>query len=317
MRTQSPGSAIRGHFAAAIACIALGACASVTATKVSRDDGLTNPDAKGIRYWLAMPYLIVRTRVEVSRTDEIMQLRPGEAALQPLKTLAAGTGAAGGAAHGDGAALPPAPKAPDGVKTAKGAPPVAAIPKQKAGDSGGKGGGDGGVGKGPATPGDSAGAPEPSAGTPTESALSVVWLPDYCEQFALEQTSFLSKLETKFTLEDGWRLASVESKSDSTDIVGKVLDLVGAIKGVSAPAPSKPSDGAATAGTDTTTASDLKYVRKTTVKYLKPGIYPLFKRDEGNGTCKGARTFDTSAFTAGTSVESVYFSEFVFTPNPK
>ena len=63
--------------------------------------------------------------------------------------------------------------------------------------------------------------------TTLEPTVAVVWLPNYDEEYVITTWSFLSKAEFAFTLTDGWRLASISAKSDTTDALAKFLELVG------------------------------------------------------------------------------------------
>lgn len=265
-------------------------CATVGATRVKPDDYKTD----GVRYWLAMPYVLVKAPVEVSRTDSVYQLEPVSAKLNKVawtpfggaqgRSLVASYGSGGGAE----VALAPTPFAlddPTGLGAGHPAAPGGKGTKPKK-DQSPEPGADqgGGAAMTPATDKPTPAAPAPSA------AVEVVWLPDYCQQYAIHQTSVLANLKVKVDLADGWKLSSVDSTADTTAVIGKVLDLAGtalgaakdlAVEKVKSASTSKGSSEAQQGGA-------MKYLRKTEITYLKPGLYPIAVR-EGEDCDKAAR----------------------------
>ena len=299
---------LRYAFLLVVLCqAALAGCTSVTATRVKPDDYKT----EGVRYWLAAPYVLVRFPTEVSRTEELFQFTAGDKKFEPLGPLAghapaswmpgqansiithaslfsvavknpakppaaAGSGALGTGSHDD-------PKPAAGQDPGTGKPPAAAD-------------------AGPTTP--SSHAPERAAPSSLADAVSVVWLPDYCEQYAVSQRSVLASLKFTVELGDGWKLGKLDTSQDSTAVVGKILDLVGTGIGAQKDiAVEKIKAGAA--GSQAKQAIQARTLVRTTVRYLKPGLYPILIRNSND--CTAAPTFSLKAFQYE---ESVFWTEF-------
>jgi len=275
-------------------------CSTITAKKVG-----PNEKVDGIRYWLSAPYLMVQAPVEVKRTETLyrvdlnaddhrkLKLVPmedeanptggaaGHAALyidrkEPLGqiVLAASTKppTAGGGLPGQ---LPPADAHPGGTGTNP-SPPTATP---------GAGGGTG-VGGSDTPP---SGKDTPPA-TPPANAVSIVWLPDYCEQYALQQTNVLSTSKLKVDLGDGWKLSGLDSTLDSTTLLGKVLDLAGSVVGAGkgGGSGSGTGSGGGSAGGSNGAgnlalhgSSIVVYLRKVDSISLRPGLYPLTEHSGG------------------------------------
>jgi hypothetical protein len=277
-------------------------CSTITANRVSPLE-----KTPGIRYWLAAPYLLVRSTVEVARTESIYRLdmKPdpeGKWRLVPVREQGEPSSGGGAGAASELVIDPNEPlgrvvfaaldrSAAAGVrpvmaaKPAGGGPSGPPVPKNPA-PGGQVQPGQPGAGTGTTGGTPPAAAPtSPGAGTPagsgsTSEAVSVVWLPDYCEQYALQQTNILASSKLKVELGDGWKLSSFDSTLDSTQLVGKVLDLAGAAAGLS-----KGGGGGGTAGggggaaATPQAARTYVYLRKVTVSNLRPGLYPLITRE--------------------------------------
>lgn len=114
-------------------------------------------------------------------------------------------------------------------------------------------------------------APAPSASGP----MQIVWLPNFCKYYSVRQSNFLSTSSLKISLANGWQLQSVDSSADSTAVVGKVLDTVGAILGAG-----KGSSSAAKGAQSTAQGAPLALYAKTTVTFIKSGLYPLVTCDK-------------------------------------
>ena len=78
-------------------------------------------------------------------------------------------------------------------------------------------------------------APEPYLlGTPTVTAttpptithtFSIVWLPNYSKRYRVSSWAGLGKADFTFAFNDGWKLVSIEDKSDNTNIMTAITDL--------------------------------------------------------------------------------------------
>lgn len=252
--------------------ISLYGCTSVTAYRVKPDDYSTN----GIRYWLAMPYLIVRSPVEVSRMENLYKIDIGSSTLKPLEI---GPG-------NNGISAPPSRTSPAQMDDTK-------KPKAPAGGS-----------KQEAPPKPEPAPPDSTPSGPWSDVINIVWMPDYCQQYALNQSSFLAKLDAVVTLGDGWRLGSLDTKTDSTQLLSKVLEVIGSIQvakqgGTSQQPPQTsggPSSAASILGTEVEGKPLVTYLKQSKVTYLKPGLYPIFSRKTKSGQCESVPELDLSKF---------------------
>jgi hypothetical protein len=121
------------------------------------------------------------------------------------------------------------------------------------------------------TPADAAtkSAGDASATPKSDTPIQIVWLPNFCRQFSASQKNYLSTAELKLQLTNGWELDSVDATGDSTTVLGKLLDTVGAVFGASS------GKGAAKGTQSTSTGAAEALYARFTVTYLKPGLYPL------------------------------------------
>lgn len=283
------------HFGSRLFCLTslsliLG-CASVTATRTGDGDHET----KGLRYWLPMPYLLAREPIIASQKDYLFRIDVKKNVWTQIEPVASAV---------------PAPKEMHQK------PARAGKPEEK--KEGSKNEGD---------------AAQPAAPLPF-APLEVIYLPDYCHQYALQMTSNLATLNADVTFGDGWKLLGLNSKADSTVLVGKVLDVIAAIKAGVAPVaaePGKPEDeDTQKALSEFAAAAPSKdaylYVKKSVIKRLKPGIYPIFKRgaatvpkdgekDRGNqASCNAVPHFDIET-GAILGIEEISYSIVQVTPS--
>src|SRR5262249_39679110 len=65
--------------------------------------------------------------------------------------------------------------------------------------------------------------------TAGELRMTVEWLPDFTEEYAIQAHTGVGKNNTKITLTDGWRLDKVEVKLDSqaSEVIKAVAGLLG------------------------------------------------------------------------------------------
>jgi hypothetical protein len=211
-------------------------CASVTAKRTRENDH----QIKGLRYWLPMPYLLVREPAIASQQEVLYRV--------DVKS-----------------------KVAEQVTFGPGVPPLELRSKPE----GGAKGNDkekNGEGKQPQ-----------AENVKTPGPVELVYLPDYCHQYALQLRSDLATLNANVTFADGWKLLGLDSKADNTQIVGKVLDVIATLKTGVAPIAAgegKPEDSEAVKNllAQAPGKGPYLYVKKTVVRRLKPGIYAIFTR---------------------------------------
>ena len=149
--------------------------------------------------------------------------------------------------------------------------------------------------------------PTQAFGESLASTAEVVWLPDYCEQYAVNGDAGMNKLKLDVTLSNGWALSSVAIEADSSAAAGKLVDLLGTLVGAGkelglksmqqAGGEEEPEGGAASSGGDLYPGLLL---RKTELKHIQPGLYPLSGRKEDN--CSNRPVFAAPAFQLRTTV---------------
>lgn len=259
----------------AVAVTAGLACSTVklSATPTSPQDRAT----VGLRYYLPLPYVHVKKPVLLGRTRKVTE------------TVATTTAAQ---------AVPPKKDARKAA-AADAAPPLGANANDTAGTTEG-------------APVEEK-AKEQSAATAAEDGVEVIMLPDFCQQQALTIDAHVSKLDVELTLKDGWRLEAVKSSMDTTaamtssvDLVkttlGAAKDIIGAIYG------KPPADDEEEGGSEPQSAfkgTSSKSTKKSEVKetWLRPGFYPLFKRDTKE--CSAALAFDAQWWSNATFERSI------------
>jgi len=292
-------------------------------TSVSRVTG--DPNAKGLRYWLAAPYVLVGAPVEVSRTEQVYRLE-GEVLtlVQPSKWLpgdSAGTyppNPPAPAAGGSAGVLTPPPM--PGSRTKRAAPGKAGADKVKQPNKA--------ENKAPETETtpvedhanegaaakDATAAPKADKGSSAANTIAIVWLPDYCEQYAVEQSNTLSTASMKITLADGAKFDHLDSSNDSSAAVGKLLDTVAAVAGKAIDAGKDvkvatiQKEAASKAASSALGAQATKglLLRRTISSSLKPGLYPMFERPadkDGKTDCNA--TPRLSSALAGAAISTV------------
>jgi hypothetical protein len=107
-----------------------------------------------------------------------------------------------------------------------------------------------------------------------QGTLQIVYLPSPCRLYAVTQTNFLSTAKLNLALTNGWQLTTVGVETDSTAVVGKLLDTVGSIVGSlkgSSTGGGAPKGG----GGATPQALGENLYARTETRYLAPGLYPL------------------------------------------
>ena len=255
---------------ASLAC----SCTTQTAKRVTSDDNTT----QGVRYWLSSPYLLVTDRVRIRETQTVyvglgINLVPVVECVAPACTPKTEQDRARESSAGVSAEASDTPQQGGGSS-----------------ESGGKSEGEDGKSPKPAS---ESGA----AASPASSGVSIVWLPDYCEQYAYESKSFLAKADATVSLADGWRLESVISSQDSTVVVSKLLDLVGIRTQADAATKQARIAGAQLKPSLVLPGVPAYWIR-TEAWDLNPGLYPVFQRTD----CKTMPTFNPKTYDIKQSV---------------
>jgi hypothetical protein len=212
----------------------------------------TKPDdytTQGIRYWLPQPFLLVKEAVLISEEESFWRFNTAEDKLEKI----------GESVHKLAAAPVPAPKLKTSERKKADRRPADTEPPEK---------------------------DEPESGKQTSGPIEIVFLPDYCEQYAIRMDSQFASVDANITFSDGWKLLGLDSKADSTQIVAKMLEVVAAVKsgGVAAAGTEENSSESAEADAKTiaksaATKGTYFYIKKTVSTRLKVGLFPLYKRD--------------------------------------
>lgn len=282
--------------------LCLGGCAATTVTRVRPSD----MDTPGVRYWLPTPYLAVTAPVLVYESKILFQLEEKAGMSSRLTRVCvdecsppSDTPPEDSQPSPDPAAasakpsIPNKSKKPSPVPNKAGVPSWGTIPGQQ---SGGTSGSSGDAASKNAKPD----KPDKPA-TPPPNSVSVVWLPDHCEQYAVDFSSDSAINKSKIVLADGWKLSELDVDVDNTTIGTKALDTIAtiaeAVAGALAPGSGSGSDDDDSANDPGSTddgaqSGSRKYVLKTTKVYLQPGVYPLFTR----ASCTSAPAFNNKVF---------------------
>ena len=136
-----------------------------------------------------------------------------------------------------------------------------------------------------------------------------MWLPDYCEQYALQGIGFLSSLTLNIKLADGWKLDSADSVANSAELPGKIVDAIAAVKSAKAGAASAPSTeemklALANVGGLPPKSNAKAFIKRVTTSTLLPGLYRVFSRAQH---CSGDRVFSPQQFQTRDTVSWVPF----------
>jgi hypothetical protein len=134
------------------------------------------------------------------------------------------------------------------------------------------------------------------------AAISVVWLPDYCEAFAANRQGLFTSEPLRVAFGDGWRLEAIDEPIKTAALAAKppVLPLPGvgtaeadgrraAAKGHKGPEPADP--GA------------VRFFKRITTMAVKPGLYRVFTRS----SCDQEPKLSDDILKA--SLQSVHYEE--------
>jgi hypothetical protein len=268
----------------------LSACSSVHVKPV------VSASDEGVRFYRSLPYLLVVAPLVVkSDPPEMLRYSNDDNALVvvPIKPPKAAGSSDG---KQDQQVSPTATGQADGttgyntVVLAALRKPAAPPPPADANK------GDKGMGAltGQAAPGAPGGANGPAGAakdsSPAPGPISIVYLPDPCQEYTITQNNYLSTQTVGIMLSDGWQLTSLQATSDNTGVVNSLIGLAGSAlgggKGAAAPG------GGGGGGAKAQGAGPQLFIRTVTYT-LTPGLYPLFQRtrDGKPAGCDGSLQF--------------------------
>lgn len=260
-----------------VALVATG-CGTITAHKVTYEDATT----EGVRYWLPTPYLMVSEPVSLFETQSLWTSRGNELVRLCEADCPAADAPPADARDEDRAAarryetdrgdeLPIPGRSPAGEDRREAS-------DDKPAPTGNDGKKLGGGGKPAVNPG----------------AISIVWLPDYCQMYAVQGRAGLGSQSLKVTLEDGWRLSSIDSETDNTQILESLTSLAKTFLETRADVKTAEIEAA----TDEDAAPKekarvpAKVYRKTVSYGLRPGLYRLVDQKD----CQRPTLLDPMSF---------------------
>ncbi len=250
---------------------------------------------EGVRYWLPAPYLVVKTPVQVYSTEELYQYISTPNTLTPPAVV---------------------PHKPVAGVTPSGPPTKDAMwqlikDTPKAAPSTGNDGGE--SGQVPAnndsntnsknnknkTDSNASNDPGTAPAATATSGLTIEWLPDYCQQYAIKQSAPGATSELALQFAQGWQLQTYNSKLDNTTLASKVIDaissIVGDLTGGAAGKAAGGGKGGGGASDSSKQAAAARLLKKTTTWWLQPGVYPLYEYpyyDQAKGLMAAAKSHE-------------------------
>lgn len=238
--------------------LAAAGCSTVLVSHVRSNDY----DTPGVRYFLPAPYLLVKTAVEVSRSESLYAMSPiDKTLLHRVVACEAGQAACQPAEPG----VAPARPSPTPV----GAPPARPTAGAQAGEEGGgsERWTEGGEGK-------------PSR-EDSAAVTSIVWLPDYCQQYTIIEKDHVGSQKVQIQLVDGWKISALNTEVNNSEVFQKMIEAVSNLAGSTLnPTAKAAAAGAQTASRATGSGAQsgrTRFFRRTQTITLKPGIYPLLQ----------------------------------------
>lgn len=299
-----------------LAALPAAGCANLVVHKVPVDQRVAGADdhVDGFRYYLSRPHVLVKEKIEVSRTESLVLIEKGGAVqfldgagagktvpLDQLTTTNPGTGATQRVSEAELEAMRnliktrPEPVNNPSSTDADVRPAALAAPLP-----------DDSVTAfataGPAWPTDARPAllPSPRAASPTPEppatdrksaqltgAIQIVFLPDMDEQYAIHSRNFVSK--TSFTLKfrDGWGLSDVYGDHDSTPVALELFNVIDqaidTAKTLALAQMKKDADGGGKGFREEFSpqtfpaANEVNIYKLVQITYIKPGLYRLNK----------------------------------------
>jgi hypothetical protein len=236
------------------------------------------------------PYLLVTAPVVLSREETVVSFNPSKRELAEL-TLAVPRPSVAG--------RPPMPKNEGDfdIKASALAQPPRARPRTAAAKARDK--------TTPSADGNGTELPAPAETSVLEApagAISVVWLPDYCEGYAASQRGFIGNAPLNIALTDGWKLAATDAPAKPGGVASPTPPLP-------VPVPSAPVEPDArklaprARKTEGAEAGGERFFRRITTFAVKPGLYRVFDRP----SCDKEPTLSTDILKP--SLQSVRYEE--------
>jgi hypothetical protein len=252
--------------------VALVGCATVDVVRVKDEDYVT----KGLRYWLPAPYVIVKAPVEVSYVQDLAEIdEEGHVTVLAANPLGASNNLSGPAGN---ITIPNSHSS--------------CIPGDTSGRAASSGPGINQGAANPSSPGEAPGANKTPAAEDTapapnsaasNDAIAIVWLPDYCQQYAINQSERGASTQLQLTFADGWQLTSYNAQMNSTEVFNKMVDALASVVGTAAKAAPKAAAAGMQAGASAVAKNNFsenhlpkRLFLRTTTAVLTPGVYPLF-----------------------------------------
>lgn len=315
--------------AISVAVLMCAGCASVNVTKVTPSTGIAVAGAaEGIRYYMPRPYIsvhepfIVASEVhlangEVSPDGQYVLITGVAKSLTsifdglPVDEKSKGMGQMAIRASEVRAVAPPATN-PKGVQqgTVDGDKP-ADPPKSTTSDPAAASSAPTQTASAPASPA-SAPAPVKDSGilnykvsndnaayavTPQPRYYSILWLPDFDEQYAVTAKAGLGSAGVTINTGQGWSLQGLDAKVDNSAIAGPLLDFykstlgalgkvatakIGGLAGAIGGQQSAPGGDTGPTAKDTFSGGTKVTLKVTKVRVVAPGLYPILKPGEVN-----------------------------------
>ena len=255
------------------AMLASTGCSTVLVSHVRGNDY----DTPGVRYWLPAPYLLVRSAVEIGRTETLYSMSPiDKTVLRRVVPCDDNQ-----AACKPRAATPPPPpiaSAPTGAQSSRPGVSATGTAQSELEDSVAVSR-EAAIAVGEADrlvaeAGEREGAP----------ATTVVWLPDYCQQYAIAEKDHTGSQKVQIQLADGWKLTALNTEINNTEVLQKMFDMISSLAGTMTASTQKLANtGIQTAtnalqrGTQGAQAGRTRLFRRTRVTTFKPGLYSMLQ----------------------------------------
>ena len=308
----------------AVAAALCAGCASVNVTKVNRDTGAAVAGAaEGIRYYMPRPYVSVHEPFIIASE---VHLANGEISPDGQYVLVTAIAESGAAIFKGLAAAPGGGMGQMAIRASEVRADTAA--------GGNKGGQQGAVGdtaagdpKSGATaptppasaPTDGASAPKPPASAPANDSgilnykvsndnaafavtpqpryYSILWLPDFDEQYAVTAKAGLGNAGVTINTGQGWSLQGLDAKVDNSALAGPLLDFykstlgslgklatakIGGLSGAISGQQSAVDDKSGPTAKDLFTGGTKVTLKVTKVRVVAPGLYPVLKPGEAS-----------------------------------
>lgn len=245
------------------AVLATAGCSTVLVSHVRS----TDYETPGVRYFLPAPYLLVKSAVELSRTETIYAMSPIDKTVlrmvvpcddrqTPCKTV-------------ESPAVPVPPLPPPGL------PPGRPGAGAQAGGDGGEGGAGGSNDRWGGDAADGKVAREDSA-----AVTSIVWLPDYCQQYTIIEKDHVGSQKVQIQLADGWKISALNTEVNNSEVFQKMIDALSNIAGASINPTGKAAAAGVQAASGATSGAQggrTRLFRRIHTVTLKPGLYQLLQ----------------------------------------